>query len=104
MFPLSSQSRIDVVKSVMRAELNLTYSIWSVGGLGMEVKNSFSIKQESSRLLPYMNKFQNSITFEMSLDQKIYIREVITMLDLLGDLGGLFAAIRPLCFLIVSLF
>ena len=51
----------------------------------------------------YKNKFQNAVTYEMSLDKKIYIREVYTLLDLMGDLGGLFGALTPLFAAIVKL-
>ena len=45
---------------------------------------------------------QNAVTYEMSLDGRVFIREVYTFLDLLGDIGGLFGALTPLCVFLVS--
>ncbi len=57
-----------------------------------------------SRELPYLNKFHNSITYEISLDRRDYFRRVYGVLDFLADVGGLFGAISPLCFIIVLCF
>ena len=77
--------------------------MFNIGGIWTETTTAFSIEQVQGRLLPYANKFQNSITYEMSLDKNIYIREVYTFLDLMGDLGGLAGALTPIFAGIVKL-
>ena len=66
-------------------------------------EKAFFVEQDASRLLPYVNLMQNAVTYEMSLDQRVFIREVFTFLDLLGDLGGLLGALTPICVLFVSI-
>ena len=53
--------------------------------------------------MPYANNFQNSVTYEISLDKMIYIRELYSFLDMMRDLGGLFGALFPLFSGIVKL-
>ena len=79
-------------------------SIEDFGGLMTEYKTAYFLEEKFNRLLPYKNKFQNSITFEMSLNKRVYVRHVYTFLDMIGDLGGLFGALTPLCVIIVSIF
>ena len=40
---------------------------------------------------------QNSITYELSMSKMEFTRSVYGLLDFLADLGGLFAAMGPLC-------
>ena len=47
---------------------------------------------------------QNAITFELSLDRTVLKRRVYGWLDLLGELGGLFGALSPLCLGLVRVF
>lgn len=53
--------------------------------------------------MPYPNRIQNSITFELSLTEMSVIRTVYTYLDLLKDVGGLFGALAPLCTMFVTI-
>ena len=69
-----------------------------------EYDTAYFLEEKFNRLLPYKNKFQNSITFEMSLNKRVFIRHVYTLLDMIGDLGGLFGALTPLGVIIVSIF
>ena len=48
--------------------------------------------------------FQNSVTLELSLNQKDYFRVVYGGLDFVADLGGLFSAVAGVCSIILSLF
>ena len=48
------------------------------------------------RTLPYTNYMQNSVTFEMNMTKKIYLRSVYSSLDFVSDIGGLFGALMPL--------
>ena len=40
----------------------------------------------------------------MSLNKRLFIRKVYTFLDMIGELGGLFSALTPMCVLLVSIF
>jgi len=82
----------------------LSDSIEDFGGLMTEYETSYFVESRFNRLLPYKNKFKNSITFEMSLNKRVFIRHVYTFIDMIGDLGGLFGALTPLCVIIVSIF
>ena len=46
-----------------------------------------------TRVLPYNNRFQNAITFEMSMNLNEYTRTVYSIMDFMSELGGLFSAI-----------
>ena len=37
----------------------------------------------------------NAVTIELNLDQKVYYREVYSLLDFLADVGGLLGALKP---------
>ena len=47
---------------------------------------------------------QNSVTFEMNLTKKIYLRSVYSSLDFISDIGGLFGALMPLFTAILTIF
>ena len=40
----------------------------------------------------------------MSLTSRVYVRQVYTFLEFLGELGGLFGALTPLCMMVVTAF
>ena len=103
-FPMNYNSRLDYVKMIYRSDVQLSDSIKDFGGLMTEYDTAYFLEEKFNRLLPYKNKFQNSITFEMSLNKRVFIRHVYTFLDMIGDLGGLFGALTPLCVIIVSIF
>ena len=69
----------------------------NVAGLGVDETTGFLLKQQPSRSIPYKNNWQNSITFEMSMDRRDYFRNVYSILDFVSDLGGLYGAISPIC-------
>ena len=49
------------------------------------------------------NKYKfTSLEINMSIDKKVVNRETYSMLDWLGDLGGLYDALRLLCRFIVA--
>ena len=47
---------------------------------------------------------QNSVTFEMNMTKKIYLRSVYSSLDFVSDIGGLFGALMPLFTAILTTF
>ena len=60
-----------------------------------DIEDGFDLEVTETRLLPYKNSFQNSITFEMSLQRNEVSRTVYSFMDFLGDIGGLFSALGP---------
>ena len=99
------KSRIDYVKKIYRAEIDLSDKAFNVAGLGDEHETAYFIESGSSnRLLPYKNTIWNAITIEMSLNMRKYNRQVYSFLDMLGDVGGLLGALDPLCAILVSIF
>ena len=47
-----------------------------------------------TREMQYFNDFHNAITLEMTFTHRSYLRRVYSTLDLLADVGGLYAAVR----------
>ena len=80
---------------ITRSKLNLNDYQWNIGDLLQDIEDGFDLKVTETRLLPYINSFQNSITFEMSLQRNEVSRTVYSLMDFLGDLGGLFSALGP---------
>ena len=90
---------------VTRSKINMNdYSV-NVGNLLIDNTVGFNLDTSAHRILPYRNRFWNSITFELSRTQIEYTRVVYSTLDFLGDLGGLFGALGPffsICVLILQ--
>ena len=76
----------------------------NVGSLLLDEVMGFDKYQAPSRILPYKNKFWNSITYEMSLSQVEFTRTVYSFLDFMRDIGGLLAALGPFFGIIVTVF
>ena len=77
---------------------------WNVGSLNNDIDMGFETFQNPSRIMPYPNRYQNAITFELSLSQIEMKRRVYNFLDFLSDLGGLFSTLGPFCGIIVTIF
>ena len=55
--------------------------------------------------MPYkgeMSRLNKAVTYEMSYDRHRYIRRVSTGFDRLSNIGGLFGALTPLCYVFVT--
>ena len=72
--------------------------------LDTDVEKSFDIDPVQIRNIPYRNQFWNVITYEMSQTRVEYKRFVYSLIDFLGEIGGLFGAIMPLFTLLVTIF
>lgn len=90
-------------KIITRSDVQLGDNIYNIAGLFDERQDAYFVEDGVPRILPYLNRFQNSITFELSLTERSIIRTVYTFLDLLKDVGGLFGALAPLCTLLVTI-
>ncbi len=75
-YALNYSSRTDVPKIITRSELTLGDSLFNVGGILDEKYSAYFVENAPPRLLPYPNKIQNAITFEMSLTERSFIRTV----------------------------
>lgn len=76
--------------------------MYNVAGLMDEEEKAHFVEDGSNRILPNSLPWQNSITFEMSLTERSFVRTVYTIFDLLKDVGGLFGALAPFCTMLVS--
>ena len=54
--------------------------------------------------MPYANRFQNAITFEISTEEKRFIRSTYSIIDFLAELGGVVSAVTPTCIGILTFF
>lgn len=89
---------------VERSALMMNDATYAIGDLMQESDKGFSLREEARRFLPYVQPFQNAITFEVSLTRSLYQRTVYSAMDLLSDIGGLFGALKPICFTLVLVF
>ena len=78
---------------ITKTDLKLNDYHWSVGDLRKEENKGFDIDVTETRVLPYKNRFQNAITYEMSMNRHEYTRTVYNILDFMRDMGGLFNAL-----------
>ena len=78
---------------VTQTHLKLNDYHWSVGDLRKDQHKGFDIDVTETRVLPYNNRLQNAITFEMSMNLNEYTRTVYSIMDFMSELGGLFSAI-----------
>ena len=56
----------------------------------------------TTRELPYENAFHNSITYELSLMQRLHTRSVYSILDFLAKCGGFTSAVSSFCVFVVA--
>ena len=98
-FPLNSQSRSDYVRLITRTRMDLEDDYW---GFQSEGDKGFFTELKPTRNLPYSNKFQNAITYEVSLEQRFYYRKVYTSLDFLSEIGGIFSALSRICLVLIT--
>ena len=89
---------------VTRSKVDLNDYQFNVGNLVVDETVGFHAKISGGRILPYTNRFWNSITYEMSLTRHAYSRTVYNSLDFLGDVGGLFGALGPLGAIFITMF
>ena len=101
-FPISQRNRIDYVKTLSRTDMQIDDSALNIGSLKTESDTGFYFDRIPSRELNYENSIHNSITYELSLDKLVYYRRVYSVLDLLGDMGGLLSALGLLCQFLVN--
>ena len=88
--PINSQIREDVVFKVDISDLQLQDKIWQWGTWTVQiVENIFSVLQVGMRPYEFPNNVHVSVTFELNLNLRVIERQVYSVLDWLGDIGGL---------------
>ena len=92
-YPLTYDVRFEQVRMITHTQLKLNDYHMSVGDLRKDESKGFEIDVTETRVLPYNNRFQNAITFEMSMNRNEFTRTVYNIMDFMGDLGGLFNAL-----------
>ena len=102
-FPMSASVRQDSVRMINRGQIELNDDIY-IGVFGSDLQDIFFFGQKESRLIPYRNLWQKSITYEVSLDKYLHVRTVKSSLDVLRDLGGLSSAMVAICSAAVLVF
>ena len=66
---MSSKTRIDYVRMIIRKDMSLNDDWFAnIGDLFVEEALGYLAQREPSRELPYQNLFRNSITYELSLN------------------------------------
>ena len=98
-YALNNQARSDYVKVITRTAMQLNDDYM---GFSKDEESGFFKTSQPTRAMPYPNTFQNAITYEVSLDQRFYYRQVYTSLDFLSETGGLFTALSRLCLVIIT--
>ena len=102
--PLSGDLRTDTVKKVHRKRITMNDHRIGLSAFFESEEFSFDLTFEPIRILGYKNNFQNSITYEISLDQTVLSRKLYNFFDFLRDIGGLFSALGPIFATIVFIF
>jgi len=92
--PINTQYREEVVFKIEITSLELQDLIWQWGNWTKEnIDSIFKIAQVGSRPYEFKNRVHVSVTFELLLDQTVIDRQVYSVLDWLGDIGGLVEAL-----------
>ena len=98
---ISTNSRNDVPKIITRSHIKRSDEPFDIAEMQSVQDNGFFLETMSLRALPYANMFHNTITFELSLSEMQYRRHVYSILDFVGDIGGLYGALFPICTILV---
>ena len=102
-YPMTPSARIDYPTKLTRTNITLNDSQMNYAGLATESEVGFFLDVYPSRVLPYLNNWQNALTIEMSLDLRVYHRKVYSWGDYVSDMGGLFGALSPICMSILTI-
>ena len=87
-YPITSKIRGEFVNKIQMTNLEL-YDSRSLGELYSEEENIFRIDPKNPRPWEFYDAVHVQVTFEVSLDRIKIQRYVFSLLDCLGDVGGL---------------
>ena len=103
-FPVSNTVRTDIVKMIVRSQMDLNDYYINIGNVKIDDETGFTSDTTSTRILPYKNQMQNAITYELSQTRVVYTRTVYSILDFFSDIGGLQGALAPFFAIFVGIF
>ena len=101
-YPINPEQKEDYVNRYTRATVELSDNFFSIGNYFIETDEGFKNTRLPTRGIPYNNKYQNIVTYEVSTTHNRYFRSVYSILDFLSEMGGLFTAFGSFCFLIIN--
>ena len=88
--PINSQIRQEVVFKVSISHLQLQDGLWQWSSWTQENKEDiFKIAQRNIRPYEFDDNVHIQVTWELDLDLTVIDRQVYSILDWLGDIGGL---------------
>ena len=96
--------RVDYANMVQTIDIDINDSVWPWPLNSNKENDGFTIERLSTREMPYNNLMMNAVTYEMSWDRHLHTRRVISLLDRLSAIGGLFGALTPIFACMVGLF
>ena len=91
--PINSQIREEIVYKVSLMHLDLQDRIWQWSTWTKEDYDVFKIHETKKRPYEFKDNVHIEVTFEFNLDFTITDRQVYSVLDWLGDTGGLVDAL-----------
>ena len=98
-YPITSKTRGEFVNKIQMTNLELYDSI-TLGELYPQEEDIFRIVSHDSRPWEFDDAVHVQVTFEVSLDRIKIQRFVFSLLDCLGDVGGLLE-ILGVCFTLI---
>ena len=103
--PIDGISKSDVLRMILRGKSYVDDNrLLTIGDLTLKQDDIFQFEPQDTRAIPYSNGWYISVTYELSLDQIIYKRDLYNLLDFMRDLGGLAVAFRAICVVLVHIF
>lgn len=92
--PITSELREEVVFKVSVTTLELQDSIWQWGvWTNVEIPNVFKMSEIGKRPYEFPDNVHVSVAIELQSDLTVLNRQVYSVLDWLGDIGGLSEAL-----------
>ena len=91
-YPINSQFRTEYIRQIKITTLELQDSI-PLGELELHTEEIFTVVGAGERPYEFVDNVHLSISFEMSLDRKRIQRNVFSLLDWIGEVGGLLEAL-----------
>ena len=96
-FPINTVWRTEIANLVEMTYLDLQDNLMQFGDVTEDNRNITTIREFQSRSYGADNDIQVSIIYERDLDLHRVDREVYSILDWLGDVGGLYEAFHIIC-------
>ena len=102
-YPINSQFRTEYIRQIKITTLELQDSI-PLGELELHTEEIFTVVGAGERPYEFVDNVHLSISFEMSLDRKRIQRNVFSLLDWIGEVGGLLEALFVLFSVLITIY